>query len=629
MLNFISDNDNKGTFIYNNSPDMDKALQDLAEWILNVVRTIKKPATQYVLLNETVNYTLFYNDYEDDPQMDAGRWMYSHDHEYFENSLGQASYHEQWLTEPKTSFDKVGKFTTIYETRDNPVGSDDRFDNYRKTSEMLNGPLNIFVHRKPIAQLTATVTKVGSTELHATFNTDSSYDIDHQSLPAGYYRLDDDDNLVPADSSTGTWVYDKGIVDKQMEWKEVGDDTWHSIGEGETLIGTVDKDYLVRLRVRDIDGHNLLGAWSDEVVILVTLEPQPPVAQFTVTPSSIIVGETLEVTDQSYDPNGDPITNWEWKLNKVSGASQGQKANPTYTSSNYSDAAISNVVNNAIQALAAADAIGDYELTLRVRDDTGLWSEEVKRTIRVNPPVLQVVGSYEGDPIVGETIKLKAETTQYANNVKVDFLGDLITLTHVSTVGNTKYWEVEYTIPDTVTESGIYEAVFTATDIFGQVATHTIQIEVIVLRLTNFRITNIVNHNAPPYAYSYPLTRVSLPVNYKAGYYVTFCINGVGNPDNVTARIYQDTAQLQTINLINAGVDGNETIYQGRFYTEALLPQGTVIKINLKANKSTTEYDYNEREGWADGGTIAGYDTGRILIVNGSALQDGRINRTN
>ncbi|MCG8687533.1 MAG: DUF1080 domain-containing protein, partial [Desulfobacterales bacterium] len=42
--NFISDNDGNGTFIYNNSPNMDKALQDLAEWILQTVRSKARPS---------------------------------------------------------------------------------------------------------------------------------------------------------------------------------------------------------------------------------------------------------------------------------------------------------------------------------------------------------------------------------------------------------------------------------------------------------------------------------------------------------------------------------------------------------------------------------------------------------
>lgn len=954
--NFITDNDNKGTFIYNNNPNMDKALQDLGEWILQTVRNQARPTTQYVLLGEEINYTLFYTDYEKDPQMNIENWRYNHDHNYFENSLGQVNYHNIWLNERKTVFDKVGKFATEYKTKDNPVGSDNRFDNYRKTSNMMNGALNIFVHRKPIAQFVAAVTPntqiinrvedfedtnyeinvsgdwvrtstranggsyslrnyaigdrgssssyltinvpsgatgtlafdymVSSEEIHdyfsvyingslvvhksgyiswthynqtltsGTYNvefryskdstvsrgddsayidnltvidasrftvsyTDNSYDLDHQSLPAGYYKLDSNSNLVSATSSTGKWVDKKGIVDRVWEWKEVGETNWHS---GQLLNGSTTKDYLVRLKVRDMDGHNFLGAWSDEQVVLITSSPLPPIAQFSITPSTLPIEDDLKIVDSSYDPNGDSIVQWEWKLYKDS------NPNPigVYTSANPQSS-----INSAINS----NGIGDYRLTLQVRDSTGSWGDpkatseiftQIFKVIPVNhtpsanfnptpnpariyqtinwnanysdpdadntgfdlnwtleryeatnlsgisgspdniyaftgstpfsgsfesnglpygaykitfsvtdkppippyqstdpitiyvtknmyvlpritmtssyegdatngktitlkattnehvtslrvtflgqtrwlnlvsmsgnvkyweldfiiptnnlqlgnqtasfraycnyggvgssyyidsntniyvKPILSIVGSYDGNPITGETITLKAQTTQYVNTVTVDFLGQTITLNHVSTVGQTKYWEKDFVIPDTVSSSGNYPATFTATDNYGQTATHTISIYVTALKLTDFRVIDIVNHDT----YSYPLTRVNLPVDYKTGYYVTFRINAKGNPVSVKAKVYNDDTLDKEVTLAQVGTSGTDTIWEGKYYSDAHLTDGTYIIMDLTAYKGTTTYNYNLKEGW----------DGRVLRVSGTALEDARINRTN
>jgi hypothetical protein len=953
--NFISDNDGKGTFIYNNNPSMDKALQDLGEWILQTVRNQARPTTQYVLLGEEINYTLFYTDYENDPQMNIENWRYNHDHNYFENSLGQVNYHNIWLNERKTVFDKVGKFATEYKTKDNPVGSDNRFDNYRKPSNMMNGALNIFVHRKPLAQFSAKVTKVsnyinvledfedinykinlsgnwarsstrakdgsysfrnynigngGSSSFYLTVNVpsgtgtlafdymvssergydyfsvyvdgtrvihksgsvgwthynqtlssgshnvefryskdgsvsngddsayidnlivtsldmsgftvsyvDNSYDLDHQSLSTGYYKLDSNYNIVHANSSTGRWVDKGGIVDREWQWKKVGETTWHN---GQLTNGSTTTDYLVRLRVRDMDGENFLGTWSDEQVVLITNNPLPPTAQFSVTPTTLPIEQDLQLTDSSYDPNGDTIVQWEWKLYKDS------TLIGTYTSSNPQSS-----VNSAINS----HGIGDYKLTLQVRDSTGAWGDpkatsdiftqsfkvipvnhtpsanfnptpnpaRIYQTINWNAnysdpdsdntgfdlnwtleryeatnlsgingspdniyaytgstpfsgsfesnglpygayritfsvtdkppvppyqptdtttvydtkdiyvlpritlsssyegdatngktitlkattnehvtslrvtflgqtrwltlvstsgnvkyweldfdiptnnlqlgnqtasfraycnyggvgssyyinsnttiyvkPILSIVGSYDGDPITGETITLKAETTTYANNVSVNFLGQTITLNHVSTVGQTKYWEKDFVIPDTVSSSGNYPATFTATDGYGQTATDTISIYVVALKLTNYRITDIVNHDT----YSYPLTRVNLPVDYRTGYYVTFRIDAKGNPVSVKAKVYNGTTLDKEVTLTQVGTSGTDTIWEGKYYADAHLATGTFIYMDLTAYKGSTTYNYNLKEGW----------NGRVLRVNGTALEDGRVNRTN
>jgi hypothetical protein len=94
-------------------------------------------------------------------------------------------------------------------------------------------------------------------------------------------------------------------------------------------------DIILRLRVRDVDGHQELGEWSQERVIHLTSYPVKPVASFVLcstahTLNRVLANNTLTVTDMSYDPNGDPITRWDWELRLPSGAVR----NWSYTSAN-------------------------------------------------------------------------------------------------------------------------------------------------------------------------------------------------------------------------------------------------------------------------------------------------------
>lgn len=456
--NFIADNDGKGTFIYNNN--MNTALSDLADYILSIVRAIKETNVRYILLNEHMNYTTFYNDnVEEDPKYSIDNWRYNHNQYYFDNSLGQANFHNIWLSNSVNTFDKVGKYTVEYKTKDNPVGSDDRFDEYRRWSEMMNGPLDIFIHRKPIAQYTPIIVPITSTT--TAYSNQTAIDFSGEggtyaawqpsfSAPAGSTittidfktpRADDDEwynsgELYIQGYKSGTWqeiknynakaytsdpiqdsidvtgqgytqvrAYfrmrdtadsaqgspgdsyfnigyttedtsgfnlsyidtsydidhtsraDKGLVDKEWSWKEVGETTWHN---GQLTNGQSTKDYLVRLRVRDMDGPSNLGVWSDYEIVLITNSPMPPIAQFSVNPITLPIENNLTITDTSYDPNGHSIVQWEWKLYK-----DGNLVG-TYTSANPQSS-----INSSINI----NGIGDYKITLQVRDSSGAWGD--------------------------------------------------------------------------------------------------------------------------------------------------------------------------------------------------------------------------------------------------------------
>lgn len=465
----IQDNNNKGMFIYNNNPDMDTALQNLADYILSVVRSLAESDVRYVLLNEIVHYETFYDDYEDDPKINGEElWKYEHDPYYFDNSLGRVDYHNQWLSNSVNQFDKVGKFTVIYKTKDNPVGSDDRFDSYRKWSTMMSGPLEIYVHRKPIAlygfqlqpngQITTETYERheidfsgeggrtaqwnpqfdapdGSTIKTIEFMTPHAYDDywrdylyvegykdanwhkikDYESqyeytseqisdtinVEGGgytkvrfYFNMYDkkksakgnpdgayikitytSDNITSYNVDFTNYSYDldhelelqKGIVEEEWKWKESTETLWHT-GKPTTL--DMNKAYLVSLRVKDKE-----GAWSDETVKVIdtSLENKAPIAQFKVTPNPLPLGGELGYEDYSYDPNGDAIASYQWRV-----------IDPNGIWSDYGSSFPANIYNQ----------LGEYRIELKVSDGS-LWSDPFYQTVEVIPANQKPIASFD------------------------------------------------------------------------------------------------------------------------------------------------------------------------------------------------------------------------------------------
>lgn len=150
----ININDDLGDFVYNSN--MDTAMTQIANYIIEQVNAQKGQRANYILLNEDVDYETYYLDNESDPEIQR-RWQYSHDPYYFDNTLGKVSFHDQFISAPVTRFDKVGKFDVLFQAKDNPK-NDDKFDEYRKWSYMPLDKLELYVHRRPIADFTSKLT---------------------------------------------------------------------------------------------------------------------------------------------------------------------------------------------------------------------------------------------------------------------------------------------------------------------------------------------------------------------------------------------------------------------------------------------------------------------------------------
>lgn len=343
----------KGIFIDNSN--IDDALSQTGEYILNKLKGLKKENVQYVLLGEDLEYKTFYNDFENDPEYKK-QWKFAHNANYFENSLGVAAFSDQWVQNPITNFDKVGLFDVVFQAQDNPIGTDERFAEYRKWSALQPTPLKIYVHRKPVAQFKVTATPSGAN--YVTSISESSYDLDHISSQ------------------------NKGIIKKEWKWKNSTDAEWTNGQLPSTL--PVGNNYIVQLRVQDSDGPDGQGVWSDPAVQFITTKNinLAPVAQFEVSPNPLPISKTLTLTDNSYDPNGDTIAQRQWTVTKKGGSQVYQGA--------------------TLPTSFASYGIGDYIITLKVQDSpkTGLplWSDTYSQTLSVIPDNRKPVANFTVSP---------------------------------------------------------------------------------------------------------------------------------------------------------------------------------------------------------------------------------------
>ncbi|QSQ10563.1 hypothetical protein H0A61_02973 [Koleobacter methoxysyntrophicus] len=185
-----------------------------------------------------------------------------------------------------------------------------------------------------------------------------SYDPDHQTAP------------------------DRGIEEEEWLWREVTETSWNT---GRLTSAEPNKSYLVWLRVRDRE-----GVWSDPYVSMLSTvqENLPPVAQFAVDPSVQVVHKTIEITDMSYDPNGDPIAEQRWMVKKPDGEWLDYGSTPP----------------TDIPSLGE----GEYTIELTVRDDPSvgspLWSEAYTQQVMVIPENSKPAAGFSvnPDPVIAD-----------------------------------------------------------------------------------------------------------------------------------------------------------------------------------------------------------------------------------
>jgi len=272
-----------GFSTYIDNTDLDNSLMNLALHIISTAGLSKAGEDLYVLVNQEIEYSTGYDDAEKDPFY-ADRWFFAHIYDYFENNLGLHSLSGVYLSTIPTYFDKTGKYIISYQTRDNPKNSS-YFDSYRLWSNPDIATLNLYVHRKPIADFSYTATKNTSTGVWNITLISNSYDLDHVSLS------------------------NKGIVQEEWMYKEENEATWTKGKPAQLHIGKI---YLVQLTVKDME-----GAWSDPCIKIINTGKIDLIPSVDASPTSKTVkadnpSVTVTITADDKGENDFNYVRYKW-----------------------------------------------------------------------------------------------------------------------------------------------------------------------------------------------------------------------------------------------------------------------------------------------------------------------------
>ena len=210
--------------------------------------------------------------------------------------------------------------------------------------------------------------------------------------------------------------------------------------------GNRECSYILSLRVQDIDGPNAVGVWSDPYAISITTNKVPPVASFELDSSKYIVGKSdngdgtytytspIELTDKSYDPNGDVLKKWNLELTLPDGTVVSNVVTNTSTQDVDKSSEIStwvnteianafkNYVENSIEPVSA-----EYSLSMSVEDATAMASSKV--TKKFNVYLENLAPTIIGNPLVAKVDAMKFyEYDVYDGLGAADTQGSLETL---------------------------------------------------------------------------------------------------------------------------------------------------------------------------------------------------------
>lgn len=453
QLNALLSQLNEEGLYYKNNPSS-TAMDQAEEFIREILRQ-EAQDTMYVLVNERLDYNKIYRDYNGDPQwiwtadgntpyiaeddpayaahfqafqdnpsILAQKWEYFHDEDYYDNSLGLASFDQEWIAHEVNVFNKVGRYEIDYRIKDNPVpdksdnstgnpfheyrywSSDYAADETDSSGNITNPHAVIYVHRRPLAEFDFVAHKVNDVVDEIDI-TNKAYDLDHEYSDA-----------------------DKGLNLYEWKWKFANDSSWRGeatftsateaeqwINDQLTGLRSMGMDnIIVQYRVRDIDGmaesetvnvtHKTgsawtttsetavrnIGEWSLPTVRWITNKGLPPIARFDTNNTIFSLGDEVTVSDRSYSPNGDNIVKWEWTIERANGA----KTSVTYTlgsgginsvetMENTFSSFLTNWIDN--QPVGSNTEDDSYRITLIVTDDKPqpMTSDPYTVTVTIEP----------------------------------------------------------------------------------------------------------------------------------------------------------------------------------------------------------------------------------------------------
>jgi hypothetical protein len=580
--------------------DYDDALAKLDSYIKNrAAAELEDESEIALLLNEEYILEPDCYDYENDPII-AEEWVYEHDPNYFENSLGLAPYHLVPQSVPRTKFEHTGLFKTTARVQDRPK-ADVRFSNYWLWS-LDTDPLWLYVHRRPVADV----------EIHAQnpqdelgenkfkrgaplVLTNNSYDPDAQSRP------------------------DRGIVNTKIEYKKLTDTDFTALYNYSSFTLAENGRYVFRISVDDY-----YGVWS---------EPQYIFVEITEQSSSVFsIMATVEAEKLDFTPANIPASE-NFVLKDITTVCSNTVN--TVDIQLYDEAGIT-PVSSLLTLVNPADITGingdtmswldktynipatlpDGNYTLKfIATDTAMRTASLDVPVNVITPVSIDAyidgGKGGGEYDAGKVLHLRAYTSVYASGVTVNAFGGDHSLVLLNDNGFTKTWGIDLEVPPAAGD-GETDIVFRAVTANGNTASEVLGIRVTALRIEDFQINHMVNH--PIYEGMFPIAwdDPEVPVQYKAGYYITFSARVKGDPDTVKLRISYSNFMFsydEEFDMVKEYEDEEGSVWSLRWYADSdkrKTPKGTIINTRLRAIKDGSGYNFNEEENW-DGDFIEVY----------------------
>lgn len=503
--------------------DNTKPLADVIKAV-NTIVSANNPVINKQLLLIGEPFTLLKADYdeENDPLTPYG-YQYVHDYAYFDNNTGLEAGAKMMLgtndtdytSTVKTAFSKPGKYTVYRQIKDTPTG----MPAFSKES---NTPsVEIYVHRKPIADFTLDWDYNAATSTYKTTWVDKSYDLDHQFSDA-----------------------QKGIRDRKIMYRKTsGDNVWIYAIPDNLTAGT----YELRYTVKDIE-----GAWSDEKVQSFTLSAEPPMqveAKFKssdnrYTLSGIPASESIDAYDIMTEYHKAHQIKLKWQTTFHQTLREGALFLSTALPNN-------RIINNTYHfydqafTIPNAQADGLYQIIIEATSSSAPFvTEKVAQLVQVKTPVY-IVGQV-GEMVTGQTVTLSAQTGEYSDRATVTlFEGtpyaktlNLVmnhALTEVENGETTFTWSVDYTIPENIPE-GNYQFRFNTATANGNQAQNIVQNEVIAFDIETVTVTGYWNHwrgqkdlkgntlaNQPHRFLSYEKIRISVKIKGEADHLSLRC----------------------------------------------------------------------------------------------------------
>lgn len=405
-----------------------------------------------LLIGQTFETNVANFDMEGDPLSVIG-FQYVQDANYYDNSMGietgtRTSYSDTAFSSTvKSSFSKAGKYTIHRMIKDSPVGK----ASFGKTSNV--PALDVYAHRKPIADFTLDWDYSPSDQKYRTTWVDLSYDLDHQFRDA-----------------------EKGIRERQIMYRKTdGDNQWIYRVPDNLSPGT----YELRYIVKDIE-----GVWSDPKTKTFTLSPEPEIELYgKVSPSVIPASETLTI----YDIKSKYHRHHVIQVDTLTGTIQLDTSNK----STYSQVDTWYFWTPIIHNIPQNTKDGIYEI---VMESQGVVR---KMPFRVVTPIY-ITGS--ASPLLaGEVGVFTAVAGKYASEVDlVLYRGSSFEKTipmnrsGINASGES-LWEISDLVPETLDE-GTYGFLFIAKTPSEKEATDLISAKVDVLKIDEFTIEGYWNH---------------------------------------------------------------------------------------------------------------------------------------